>query len=38
MNTELMFSSKTNEWATPKMIERYEEFKAEQKGKLLFSK
>lgn len=24
--------------ATPKMIERYEEFKAEQKGKLLFSK
>lgn len=26
------------EWATPKMIERYEEFKVEQKGKLLFSK
>ena len=26
------------EWATPKMIERYEEFKAEQKWKLLFSK
>lgn len=25
------------EWATPKMIERYEEFKAEQKVKLLFS-